>query len=326
MRIYVIQRRQVTRSGLFFGLFVLAFMLALQVRGVERRLFGVKPGVMLDGKPVAGLLPAELTEIIKRMAVKYERQARNAMYFLETGQIIPEQQGITVDVAGTVRLVCAAKAQARLRPITRPVPPAITREYFTPVFRGAPDRPEAALAINVAWGEESLPAMLAILKQENVRATFFFVGDWARKFPEMVRETAAAGHEIGNHGLYHGQPRTLTREELSRMILENNTLLASIIGRQPPPLFAPPSGEFDQRTVGITAELGYRTILWTVDTIDWKRPSPDLIHARVVNKVENGAIILMHPTAPTVAALPGVIKALKEKGLKLVTVGELLRK
>ncbi len=183
---------------------------------------------------------------------------------------------------------------------------------------------DVALAINVAWGEESLPGLLDVFGKEDVRATFFFIGDWARKFPELVQAVAADGHEVGNHGLYHGHPCALSREDLSRMILENNVLLAKIIGRQPSPLFAPPAGEFNQRSVGVAADLGYRTILWTVDTIDWKRPSPDLIHARVVNKVLNGAIILMHPTAPTLVALPGLIKALREKGFRFVTVGEML--
>ncbi|MGE5598887.1 MAG: polysaccharide deacetylase family protein [Bacteroidota bacterium] len=325
MKVYVLQRRQITQSGLILGLFVLAFVLAFQARGIQRRIFGVKPGVTLEGLPVGGLLPTEVTGLIRRIAAKYERSARNAMYFQETGQVVAEQDGLAVDVAGTVRLVCAAGPRSAVEMVTRPVPAAITKDYFTPVFRGSPDRPEVALAINVAWGEESIPAMLEILKKEGVKATFFFVGDWVRKFPEMVREIADAGHELGNHGLYHGHPTSLTRQELSRMILDNQTLLAQVAKRRPASLFAPPSGEFDQRTVGVAAELGFRTILWTVDTIDWKLPSPDLIHQRVMNKVANGAIILMHPTPPTVAALPGIIKALREKGYQLVTVGRIIR-
>ena len=325
MKVFVLKRRQITQSGILLILFVAAFVLAVQARGIERRLLGVKRGVMLEDRLVEGLLPEELTKLVRLMSGRCERVAENAMYFSETGQVVPEKNGLRVDVAATVQAVCAAKSRARLELLTRTVPAAITREYFVPIFRGSPDRNEVALAINVAWGEESLPGILDVLKKEDVHATFFFVGDWARKFPELVQSVASGGHEIGNHGLYHGHPCALSREELSRMILDNNALLTKIVGRQPEPLFAPPAGEFDQRSVGVTAELGYRTVLWTVDTIDWKRPSPDLIHARVVNKVVNGAIILMHPTAPTLVALPGVIKALREKGYQFVTVSGLLR-
>ena len=141
----------------------------------------------------------------------------------------------------------------------------------------------------------------------------------------FARAVAAAGHEIGNHGSYHGHPTQLGRAELERMIEENAVLLKEVVGRPASRLFAPPYGEFDQRTVGIAAELGYRTVLWTVDTVDWKRPAPEVIAERVARKVKNGAIILMHPTAPTVAALPGIIKDLKARGFRLVTVGEMLR-
>ncbi len=325
MRIYLLPGRRIARGGIWLLLFALAFIAALQARGIQRRLLGIKPHVMLEGRNVGGLFPSEVAEIVRRMAPGHERAARNAMYFLETGEVVPEQDGCVVDVAATVRAVSQARPGEELHLVTRAVPAAVTKDYFTPVFRGNPERPEAALAINVAWGEESLPGMLDILKKENVRATFFFVGDWVRKFPELVREVAAAGHEIANHGYYHGHPCALDRTELARMIQDNQVLLAKVIGRQPAALFAPPSGEFDQRTVGVAAELGFRTILWTVDTIDWKRPSPDLIVQRAVGKACNGAIILMHPTAPTLAALPAVIKGLRDKGLKLATIGQLIR-
>ena len=324
MRVYFLNKRQLKRSGLFALLFLMAFVSAVQARGIQRRVFGVKPGVMLDKLTVGGLLPDELTKLLKEIAVIQDREARNAMYFSETGEIIPEQAGICVDVAATVHTVFRAPTSAHLSLITKKVPAAIDRSYFTPVFRGSPSDPRVALSINVAWGEESLPAMLEILKKNKIKATFFFIGDWVEKFPDSVKAVAADGHEIGNHGSYHGHPCSLSRSELSRLILDNNVLLTKVTGRQPPALFAPPSGEFDRRTVGVAAELGFRTILWTVDTIDWRRPSPDLIKQKVMARICNGAIILMHPTAPTVAALPGIIQEVQAKGFRFTTVGSLL--
>ncbi|MBM7557920.1 divergent polysaccharide deacetylase family protein [Halanaerobacter jeridensis] len=71
-------------------------------------------------------------------------------------------------------------------------------------------------------------------------------------------------------------------------------------------------------------KIGYKTIMWTVDTIDWQRPEPEVIVERVVPKAENGAIVLMHPTKATVEALPKMIAGLKDKGYKLVTISQLL--
>ena len=89
-------------------------------------------------------------------------------------------------------------------------------------------------------------------------------------------------------------------------------------------LFAPRYGEFNERVLATAASLGYRTILWSLDTRDWQDPSPQEIVNRIVPKAENGSIILMHPKANTVQALPQLIKGLREKNLRLVPVGELL--
>lgn len=325
MKIYIFRRWQVTLSGLLLTLFAVSLIAAIQIRTIERRIYGVKRGVFLENRSVAGLLPGELDAVVRSLAMGMERPPHNAMLYAETGQIVPERAGLAVDVAATVQAVRQARAGSRLRLVTRPVQAAVTKDYFTPVFRGSADRAEVALTFNVAWGEESLPALLDILQREQVKATFYFVGEWAEKFPDLLRTVAADGHEIANHGKYHGRPVTLDRAALAKMILDNDQLLAKITGRPPAKLFAPPSGEFDQRTVGIAAELGFRTVLWTVDTIDWQRPAPDLIRSRVAKKICNGAIVLMHPTAPTVAALPDIIRDLRAKGYTMVTVGQLLR-
>lgn len=90
-------------------------------------------------------------------------------------------------------------------------------------------------------------------------------------------------------------------------------------------MFAPPYGERGPTVLQAAEEAGYHTILWTADTIDWQRPAPEVIVRRVLDKAENGSIVLMHPTEPTVKALPDMIKGLKEKGYQLVTVSDMLK-
>ncbi|WP_051412071.1 polysaccharide deacetylase family protein [Halonatronum saccharophilum] len=190
-------------------------------------------------------------------------------------------------------------------------------------YQGPTDKAQMSLAINVAWGEEYLPSMLDTLDEHNVKATFFFIGRWVEKFPDMIKEIQDKGHEIGNHGYRHLHPKQLSKEGVVDMIKKNEELIEDVTGYKTN-LFAPPYGEVDDRIVEIANELGYKTIMWTVDTIDWQRPAPQVIVNRIVPKAKNGGIVLMHPTEPTAQALPEMIKGLSEKGYNLVTISQLL--
>jgi probable sporulation protein (polysaccharide deacetylase family) len=291
---------------------------------VVRRLFGVKRGVSLAGVPVAGLLPEEVNRVVMGLAEKINREPRDAGYFPETGELIPAQTGKKVCITATIRRICRAKAGEKLRMVTTEVSPRISDQYFQPVYQGNPTKARVALAINVAWGEEYLPELLRILTAAQVKATFFMVGGWAKAFPELTRALAEAGHEIANHGLYHGHPLQMDRVELRRLITANEALLAEIIQHQPAKLFAPPYGEINPKIVAVAGELGYRTVMWSVDTIDWKRPTPQALLARVLDRIRPGGIILMHPTISSRDALKQLLQSLKERGLQPGTVTEVL--
>lgn len=193
-----------------------------------------------------------------------------------------------------------------------------------PVYHGDPDVKTIALTCNVFWGEEYVGPMLEILTEKEVRMTFFIGGTWAEKFPEYVREIQWRGHEIGSHGYSHPHPDKISREANAREIIKAQEILLGITGEKPV-LFAPPYGERGTAVLQAADDLGYYTILWSIDTVDWQRPEPEVISKRVMSKAHNGGIILMHPTAPTVQALPGIIDVLRQQGYRLVTVGEMLK-
>ena len=188
-------------------------------------------------------------------------------------------------------------------------------------YQGPKDKQEIAFAINVAWGTEYIPQMLEVLEQEKVKATFFLVGNWVEKFPELVVEIKEAGHVLGNHGYRHRHPKKLSEEELIKLIKKNEELIMNTAQYQTK-LFAPPYGEVDDRIVKLAYKIDYKTIMWTVDTIDWQRPDAKVIINRVVPKAENGAIVLMHPTRGTTEALAEMITRLKNKGYQIVTFPE----
>lgn len=233
---------------------------------------------------------------------------------------------VAVSIAGAVLLARAfgivdRPYRAGLA-VLRAVPPP-SRRHVEPVYRGSSDRPWAALAVNVDWGEEVLPAMLEKLQRHGVKATFFLTGRWAQQFPDLARRIAEEGHEIGNHGVDHYHPAELTNEELDWLVRENARLLERLTGKRTV-LFAPPYGEVDGRIARVAAGAGHYTVMWSVDTIDWQRPPSDQILERVARRAGPGAIILMHPTEPTVEALPDVIDLLRRRNLTLVPVGRLV--
>ncbi|MBU7005576.1 polysaccharide deacetylase family protein [Phosphitispora fastidiosa] len=198
--------------------------------------------------------------------------------------------------------------------------PAISN--FDPIYQGSTDQKKIALTCNVVWGEEYIPGMLEVLKKNNVSMTFFMGGKWVEDFPELTKEIAK-NHELGNHSYSHPHPTFISKSENISEIKQTDEAVYKIT-KVRTRLYAPPYGEFNKTVLQAAGESGYRTILWSIDTIDWERPAPDTIVKRVTGKAHNGAIVLMHPTDPTVKALPSIIAALKGKGYQLTTVSDVL--
>ncbi|MBO8125907.1 MAG: polysaccharide deacetylase family protein [Firmicutes bacterium] len=312
---------------LFIFLLVVGILIGIAlpgaIDGLRRHFYGAAPGVRVEGYAVGGLLPEEVMTVLEEVAKKVERPPENAYYDPDQGRVVPEVVGKKLNRQKTLELVMAAGQNEQVSAVLEPVHPQVTHSFFQPVFRGDLSRKAMALMINVAWGNEYIPQMLRILEEYQVKATFFFIGRWVERFPSLFNQIVEAGHEIANHGYYHGETNKMSEAELTQLILQGKEALEKA-GAQPAMLFAPPAGEYDNRLLRIAASLGYRTILWTLDTVDWKRPAPEVIVGRVVLKAQNGALVLMHPTEPTVAALPRIIQGLTEKGFTLTTVSDLI--
>lgn len=193
-----------------------------------------------------------------------------------------------------------------------------------PYYHGNTNLKQMSLTINVDWGAEYLPLMLDILQQKGVRATFFFTGTFAEKYPNLVKRTAEKGHEIGNHGYSHVHPNQLSQTQMIDHLKKSEQILLELTGKRTT-LYAPPYGEYNKSLVQVANDQGYRLIMWTADTIDWQRPTPEVINSRIMKKASNGGIVLMHPIQQTVQALPVMIDQLKQKGYQLVTVSENLQ-
>lgn len=180
-----------------------------------------------------------------------------------------------------------------------------------------------AITCNVAWGEEYLPQMLDILKEKDVYITFVILGEWAETHKEELKTIAQAGHELGNHGYYHVNHSELSADRVKKEITRTADLIKEVTGITPT-VFSPPSGDCDKESVQAAIDAGQKVILWSIDTIDWRRDGKANILKRVFRDPKAGDIILMHPTKDTVEALPEIIDGLKERGLKPCPVGQIL--
>lgn len=193
-----------------------------------------------------------------------------------------------------------------------------------PIFHGNIEQNKVAFVCNVFWGEEFLPDMLKTLEDNNVHITFFIGGTWAKDNPDLLKNIVEKGHEVANHSYNHPHPNTLSKDKNKEQILKAETIIQQITGVKTS-LYAPPYGEYNDVVLNAAQEVDYKTIMWSIDTIDWKRPPSEIVKSRVLKKIHNGAIVLMHPTEPTKKALPELLKELREKGYIITTVSDVIK-
>jgi len=238
---------------------------------------------------------------------------------------IPGYAGVEINVQRSYEAMLGQPADAPLKLVYRELKPKVSLNDLGahPIYRGNPNKPMVAFMINVAWGNEYIGPMLDTLDREKVKATFFLDGSWLKKNPDLAKLIASRGHEMSNHAYSHPDMAALGRGEQYRQIERTESLLRSTLDVHNR-WFAPPSGSYNATTVKTAYELGLRTVLWTVDTVDWRKPSPEHIVGKISREVQPGSLVLMHPTASSQGALPGMIAAVKRKGLTLGTVSETL--
>lgn len=197
------------------------------------------------------------------------------------------------------------------------------RHVFQPIYQGGNARKSVAFTVNVDWGEEYLDKMLNIFAKNKIKATFFITGRWAEANPQLVKKIARAGHEVGNHGFSHPHVNNISLGENIAEINKTKDSIYALTGKRTR-FYAPPYGEFNDTVLEAAHQTNHRTILWTIDTVDWQKPAPEQVTARVLDMVHNGAIILMHPTETTLTALPDIYRGLKEQGYRVETLEKLI--
>ena len=199
-----------------------------------------------------------------------------------------------------------------------------TAPRLVPIYSVESDEKKVAISFDTAWGADKTEGILDILKQYDVRATFFMVGFWVEDYPDMVKKIDEQGIEIGTHSNTHPDFVKLSQEQME---LELTTSISSIeaITNKPVKLFRAPYGSYNNEMLKLTDSMGLKTIQWDVDTLDWKGLSGTEICERVMSRVKNGSIILCHNNADHVLeALPLMLERLINAGYDVVSVGDLI--
>lgn len=202
------------------------------------------------------------------------------------------------------------------------VPPAGARISYSSVHT---DKMVLAMTFDDGPHPSNTPRLLDMLKQRNIKATFFLVGKNAKEYPHLVRRIIEEGHEIGNHTWTHASLTSRSDAQIHSELKMTEDAIVAACGVRPR-IMRPPYGAVNAHVKDVVfSSFGYSTILWSVDPNDWKRPGVSVVTSRLVNGAHKGAILLAHDIhAPTIQAMPSTFDQLLAKGYQFVTVSQLM--
>lgn len=194
-----------------------------------------------------------------------------------------------------------------------------TLQNLNAYYLGNEDKKKIYLTFDAGFENGNTEKILNTLKENNVKATFFLVGNYLETCPEMVKRMVEEGHTIGNHTYHHKDMETLgTKESFIKELTDLEELYKKIIGKDMPKLYRPPQGKYSEEQLQWVKELGYKTCFWSLAYVDWdekKQPSREEAMDKLTTRIHPGAIVLLHSTSSTNGEVLGdIIKVWKDMG------------
>ncbi|MGB2403349.1 MAG: polysaccharide deacetylase family protein [Akkermansiaceae bacterium] len=257
--------------------------------------------------------------------------------------IIPQRPFILVTLSALMMLVaCSANDKARktkynsgyrspslfgsgLRNPDINLPNTFPADMAVSHRRGRTDLPYIAMTFDDGPHPQNTPRLLDMLRERNIKATFYVVGRNVNLYPHIVRRIVAEGHEIGNHTWTHRNLTSLSNASVRLEMDRTRDVIISACGVEPRTMRPPYGALRESQRAWIHKEYGYPTIMWNVDPMDWRRPGVSVVTSRILEKTRNGSIVLAHDLhKPTVDAMPKTLDGLLERGFQFVTVSQLL--
>lgn len=226
----------------------------------------------------------------------------------------------TVALLGVLALLCACY----LGPLNQEAATVLAVKRELPVYSVETDDNVIAISFDASWGGSQTMEILDILDRYGIKTTFFLVGIWVDKYPELVKEISARGHEIGNHSDSHPKMSTLSDEKIRTELSGVSDKIEALTGKRPT-LFRPPYGDYNNKVVTVSRAEGYECVQWSVDSLDWKNRGVEDMVKRATTGVQKGDIVLFHNDSQYITqALPTILESYQQQGFKVIPVGEIL--
>ncbi len=199
-------------------------------------------------------------------------------------------------------------------------------EYDAYYYKDTTEK-EIFLTFDAGFENGNTPAILDALKNQNVKATFFLVGNYLETEPDLVKRMIEEGHIVGNHSYTHPDMTQKDEDGFVAELTQLETLYEEITGKKLDAFYRPPQGKYNETTLQYAKELGYQTIFWSLAYVDWyedDQPSHEEAFEKLLGRIHPGAIVLLHSTSKTNAEiLEELIIKWKEMGYTIKPLSEL---
>ena len=174
---------------------------------------------------------------------------------------------------------------------------------FMPICRVETDQKKVALTFNCTYSAQDMQQLLEILKEKNVHATFFLVGNYLQTSPDLVKRMVAEGHNVGNHTFHHpDMSKISTKEAFEKELNDLETLYQQTTGQPMKKYYRPPQGKYSESNLKMANDMGYKTFFWSLAYVDWyedKQPTKEEAFKKLLTRIHPGAIVLLHSTSKT---------------------------
>ena len=199
---------------------------------------------------------------------------------------------------------------------------------YDAAYIGDTSRKVLYLTFDAGYENGCTEKILDVLKEQQVPAAFFLVGNYLEKNADLVRRMVEEGHMVGNHTMHHYDMSKLsTKEAFSKELTDLENLYRQVTGQEIPKYYRPPQGIYSQENLKMAKELGYRTVFWSLAYVDWlsdAQPSCQEALGKLLPRTHPGAVVLLHSTSKTNAeVLEELIDNWKAEGYVFGTVEEL---
>ncbi len=213
---------------------------------------------------------------------------------------------------------------------TAPIGPASSEELarFNAAYIGDTQNKTIYLTFDAGYENGCTEKILDALKAHNAPAAFFLVGNYIEKNADLVRRMVEEGHIVGNHTMHHPDMSKLsTKDAFSKELTDLETLFKETTGKELPKYYRPPQGIYSKDNLLMAKELGYQTVFWSLAYMDWNndaQPTAEEAYAKLLPRIHDGAVVLLHSTSQTNAAiLDDLLTKWEEMGYTFASIDQL---